>query len=246
MIFNGFMARGLFYTLREKGDAPIWLMLFFVIVCMASAYLLGSLNFAVIVSKERYNDDIRGHGSGNGGTTNMLRTYGNRAAVLTLLGDMAKAVVAVTIGCALLGLTLGGYLSAFFCVLGHVFPVFYRFKGGKGVATSAAAILMLNPAVFAVILFVFVVIVAGTKFVSLGSVMAALLYPVILHTVDKMTTGWYAANDIPMWGFDLMFAFLMTVMVVFMHRENIKRLMNGTESKISFKKKNRKEKNEGQ
>lgn len=244
MIFNGFMAKGLYRTLMEKGSAPEWIFIIFALVCIASAYLLGSLNFAVIVSKERYHDDIREHGSGNGGTTNMLRTFGNRAAVLTLVGDMVKAVIAVTIGCALLGLTFGGYLSAFSCVFGHVFPVFYHFKGGKGVATSAAAMLMLNPAVFAVILFVFVVIVVGTKYVSLASVMAALLYPVILHTVDKMTTGWYVANNIPMWGFDLMFAFLMTVMVVFMHRENIKRLMNGTESKISFKKKNKGGENE--
>ena len=239
------MARGLYQTLIEKGSAPSWLMIVFAVICIASAYLLGSLNFAVIVSKERYNDDIREHGSGNGGTTNMLRTFGNGAAVLTLIGDMLKAVVAVTIGTALLGLTLGGYMSAFFCVLGHMFPIFYRFKGGKGVATSAAAMLMLNPFVFLVILFIFVVIVAGTKYVSLGSVMAALLYPVILHTVDEITTEWFVANN-TIWGFDILFAFLMTVMVVFMHRSNIKRLLNGTESKISFKKKKKEENDDGQ
>lgn len=238
MIFNGFFVNGLYQYLAEKGNAPAWLMIAFVLVCIASSYLLGSLNFAIIVSNKRYKDDVRMHGSGNGGTTNMLRTYGKRAAVLTILGDMLKAVVAVTIGCTLLGLTFGGYLCAFFCVLGHVFPIFYRFKGGKGVATSAAAILMLNPFVFLVIIFVFAVIVVGTKYVSLGSVMAALIYPVVLHTVDEITMSWYVThNTLP--GSDIIFAFLMMVTVVFMHRENIKRLISGTESKISFKKKNK-------
>ncbi|MBE6538121.1 MAG: glycerol-3-phosphate 1-O-acyltransferase PlsY [Ruminococcaceae bacterium] len=235
MIFNGFMARGLYQTLVGEGSSPV-LFILFILACIAVPYLLGSLNFAVIISKVKYHDDIRKHGSGNGGMTNMLRTYGKGAAICTLLGDMLKAVASVTVGCALLGLTLGGYMAGFFCMLGHMFPVYYHFKGGKGVAVTAAMALMLNPVVFGILLLVFVIVVGGTKYVSLGSVMCVLIYPVILHRIDKITTPWFIANG-TMWGFDVLFAFLVAVMVVFMHRSNIKRLMSGTESKISLGKK---------
>ena len=147
-------------------------------------------------------------------------------------------MVSVVIGSALLGLTLGGHIAAFFCMLGHMFPIFYKFKGGKGVATSIGAIFMLSPFVALVMILVFAIVVIGTKFVSLGSIMAALLYPVLLYRVDLIQdeAGWFVANNIG-WGFDIIFSFLMMVMVVFMHRENIKRLLEGKESKVSFKKK---------
>ncbi|MBQ8005947.1 MAG: glycerol-3-phosphate 1-O-acyltransferase PlsY [Clostridia bacterium] len=243
MIYSGFMLHGLYeYLTFGKEHSPV-LYIALTLACIIIPYLIGSFNFAVIISKSRYGEDIRTKGSGNGGTTNMQRTYGNRAAVFTMVGDMLKAVVAVTVGCALMGLVEGGYMAAFFCVLGHMFPLYYRFKGGKGVATSAAAMLMLNPVVFFVILFVFVFIVFSTKYVSLGSVMAALLYPVILHRINTITVEWYKANGI-MWGSDVIFAFLMAMMVVFMHRSNIKRLMNHTESKLSIGKKKENSENE--
>ncbi len=243
MIYSGFMLHGLYdYLTFGKEHSPV-LYIALTLACIIIPYLIGSFNFAVIISKKRYGEDIRTKGSGNGGTTNMQRTYGNRAAVFTMAGDMLKAVVAVTVGCALMGLVEGGYMAAFFCVLGHMFPLYYRFKGGKGVATSAAAMLMLNPVVFFVILFVFVFIVVSTKYVSLGSVMAALLYPVILHRINTITVEWYKANGI-MWGTDVIFAFLMAMMVVFMHRGNIKRLMNHTESKLSIGRKKENSENE--
>lgn len=237
MLLNGFMLRGLYQTLMASGTLPVWTMVFFIIVCIAIAYLLGSLNFAVMLSNKKYHDDIRNHGSGNGGATNMLRTYGKLAAFLTFAGDIVKGMVAVVIGSALLGLTFGGHMAAFFCMLGHMFPVFYKFKGGKGVATSIGAIFMLSPFVALIMILVFAIIVIGTKYVSLGSVMAALLYPLLLHRVNLIQdeAGWFVANNIG-WGFDIIFSFLMMAMVVFMHRENIKRLLAGQESKISFKK----------
>ncbi len=240
MLFKGFMLRGLYQTLRADGLVPAWTMIIFIIGCIAMGYLLGSVNFAVMLSNKKYHDDIRNHGSGNGGTTNMLRTYGRLAALLTFVGDIAKGMVAVVIGSALLGLTFGGHMVAFFCMLGHMFPIFYKFKGGKGVATSIGAIFMLSPFVALIMILVFAIIVIGTKFVSLGSIMAALVYPVLLYRVNLIQdeAGWFVANNIG-WGFDIIFSFLMMAMVVFMHRENIGRLIAGKESKVSFGKKNK-------
>lgn len=241
MIYRGIFIRGLLSLIKEKtdfgdvGDGLI--MIGFALAVIAAAYLIGSLNFAVIISKLKYGQDIRNYGSGNGGTTNMLRTYGKKMGAVTLLCDMLKAVVACTVGCLFLGLTVGGYLAAFFCMLGHMFPVYYKFKGGKGVAVSAAAMLMLNPSVFAVIFVCFVVIVGGTKYVSLGSVMCALLYPVILNTMNEILFPYLYALGVTKLGPDVLFAVLIAIFVVVMHRENIKRLIAGTESKVSFGKK---------
>lgn len=197
------------------------------LLCIVSAYLLGSINFAIIISKFR-GDDIRNHGSKNAGTTNMLRTYGKKAAVVTLLGDFLKGTVAVLIGLVLAG-AMGQYLSALFVVLGHVFPVFYKFQGGKGIATAAGAILGTAPIVLLILVAVFVGIVALTKYVSLASVMVALLYPIILDRFYKIT-------GVPA-GIYMIFVMILSGVVVWKHWPNIKRLLNNTESKISFKKK---------
>lgn len=240
MIYRGFMATGLFETVVRKngldGNVFSLLLVGLTLITIAVSYLLGSLNFAIIISKIKYGDDIRSHGSGNGGMTNMLRTYGKKTAGLTLLGDALKAAVSVTIGCALLGMFYGGYLAGFFCMLGHMFPVYYKFKGGKGVVTVAAMALMLNPLVFAILIVVFIIIVAFTKYVSLGSIISILLYPVILNRFDDILMPYYLSqNLVP--GADTIFAILVAVCVVFMHRSNIKRLMEGKESKISLGKK---------
>lgn len=237
MIYRGFMARGLFKTLvgeYKLDGAPFYLLFIgLMLACIVIPYLLGSMNFGIIISKIKYGDDIRKHGSGNGGTTNMLRTYGKGMAALTLVCDMLKCVVSVTLGCALMGLMFGGYLAGLFCILGHMFPIYYRFKGGKGVACLAAMILMLNPVVFAILFVMFVIIVAFSKYVSLGSVMCALIYPVLLNRMDLILADYLAANDL-FTGTDTLIAVLVAVLVVFMHRENIKRLLAGTESKISL------------
>ena len=209
-----------------------------VLLCMVIPYLLGSFNFGLIISNKKYNDDIRTHGSGNAGTTNMLRTYGKGAAILTMLGDMLKAVVAVALGYLILNLNvvsadgaspasdpLGAAIAGLFVMLGHMFPCFFKFKGGKGVATAAMVILMIHPISFVVCLLTFIIIVVGTKFVSLGSIMGLILYPIVLNAFE------------PSRGSNV-FAIIMAVLVVWAHRENIKRLLAGKESKISlFKKK---------
>lgn len=190
------------------------------------AYLLGSLNFAIIISGKSYKQDIREFGSKNAGMTNMMRTYGKKAAALTLLGDALKAIVSGLIGYALLG-QLGAYVAGCACVVGHIFPIFYKFKGGKGVVTAAISILMCNPFVFLIVFFLFVVIVASTKYISLGSVMCVLIYPFILSGIDTWLSG--GCPYVP-------FALLISVLIIFKHKDNIKRLRAGTESKFSFKK----------
>lgn len=166
-----------------------------ILLCMIIPYLLGSLNFGVIISGKKYNDDVRKHGSGNAGATNMLRTYGKKAAILTMLGDMLKAVVAVGFGYLVLNINIadtttdevirlvdpmGAAIAGLFVMLGHMFPCFFKFKGGKGVATAAMVILMIDPITFLICLLTFIIIVAGTKFVSLGSIMGLILYPIVL------------------------------------------------------------------
>ncbi len=206
---------------------PVYL-LFAVILCIALPYLFGSLNFAIILSRRFYGEDIRTKGSGNAGMTNMLRTYGKGAAVLTLLGDMLKAVFASLVGFLLLGVT-GAYLAGLFCILGHMFPVFYRFKGGKGVVTTAVMILMLNPIIFLILFVIFAIIVIGTRYISLGSIMCALLWPLLVYRIEGP-------------GANVLLTLGIAALVVFMHRANIKRLYEGKESKVSLKKKKKEEK----
>ena len=217
-----------------------------ILLCIVVPYLLGSVNFGLIISNKKYNDDIRTHGSGNAGATNMLRTYGTKAAVLTMLGDMAKAALAVSLGYLIVGINaqvvepngltyrmvdnFGAAIAGLFVMLGHMFPIFFKFKGGKGVATSGMVILMISPITCLCCFLVFIVVVLGTRYVSLASVMGMSLFPVFLNT-------WSHVYDPPRNSTACMISIVMAVLVVYMHRENLKRLLAGTESKISFKKK---------
>lgn len=205
-----------------------------ILLCMAIPYLLGSVNFALVISKVFYHDDIRKYGSGNAGMTNMLRTYGKAAAAGTLLCDMLKAVISVLLGLVIYNLFgIGGYLAGFFCILGHIFPIFFKFKGGKGVATVAAMVLTLDPVCFLILIALFVLIVATTRFVSLGSIVCCMFYPILTYKLAVAgLSGWGA-------GFPVLISFAVAATVIFMHRENIKRLINHTENKISFSKKNK-------
>ena len=204
------------------------LMIIGAVLVVICAYLLGSINFAIIVSGKRFKEDIRSHGSKNAGMTNMLRTYGKRAAGLTLAGDALKAIVACLIGYALIG-QLGAYIAGLFCMLGHVFPVFYGFRGGKGVVTAFATVLMCDPLIFLILIVLFVLIVFFTKYLSLGSIMCMLLYPLLLDRITRLMTGGITSPYV-------IFAVLIGVIVTIKHWENIKRLVTGKENKFSFKK----------
>lgn len=202
-------------------------ILCYVITALA-AYALGSLNWAVIISHVKHHDDIRKYGSGNAGMTNMLRTYGKTDAALTFLGDALKTALAIVIGMLLAGAVHGGnYVGGCFAILGHVFPCYYGFKGGKGVVASAVTILMLDPLVFAIIIAIFIVIVAISRYISLGSVICAMLYPLLVYMHSMPQTRPIATTV----------ALLIGLFVIVLHRSNIERLMTGKENKLSLKKK---------
>ena len=152
---------GLYRLLTEKFGvvgvpALLWLIPP-VLLCAAGGYLLGSISSAVIVSRALYSDDIRRHGSGNAGMTNMFRTWGKKAGILTLVGDVVKTAVAVVLGYLWLGY-MGAYLAGLFCMLGHMFPVFYKFRGGKGVLVAAVTIMLTEPMRIPVAVFLTVMI----------------------------------------------------------------------------------------
>ena len=215
------LVTNLIHTYSLDGGALWALVLGGVLICMIVPYILGSLNFAIIISKLFYRDDIRKYGSGNAGMTNMLRTYGKLPAAATLICDMLKGALSVWFG-MLIFADIGASIAGLFVVLGHMFPCFYKFKGGKGVATTAMVVLVTNPIVFAILFLVFLIIVIGTKYVSLGSVMCMLIYPFVLSRFGNT-------------GFNVICAAIVAALVIFMHRSNIKRLREGKESKISFK-----------
>ena len=197
------------------------------------AYLLGSISFAIIVSRIYAHDDVRKYGSKNAGMTNILRTYGKVPAFFTLLGDFLKGVLAVLIGrwiFSVMGITAfdAGYVAGFFALLGHLYPVYFGFKGGKGVLTSLGIILVVNPLVLLILLIIFLPVLFITRIVSLVSITGAMLYPFITLIVDLCLRR-------PVL-FDFLFAALFSVIVIYKHRENIKRLLNGTERRIGDKK----------
>lgn len=217
----------------------------FALIAMVSGYLLGSINSAIIVSRVFYGDDIRNHGSGNAGLTNTLRTYGKKAALLTLIGDVLKTVLAVVIGSILGGfgyvggISVGGacdlplnYMAGFFAVIGHILPIYYKFKGGKGVLCTAALALVLTPVEFLILIAIFIAVVAVSKYVSLGSVIVACLYPVVVAGHMTIQFGRGSQN-----GIMALITVLIAIIIVYCHRENLKRISNRTERKLSFKKK---------
>ena len=199
------------------------------LACVLTAlggYLLGSILFGVLISKVMYNDDVRNHGSGNAGMTNVLRTYGKLPAVFTTIGDVGKSVAAVNLGRFIFGALLSGtgaawqnpldpvcgaYLAAIFCMIGHSRPIFFGFKGGKGVLVGAGAAL--------------------ARIVSLGSIIIAALYPVgtLINLIAR-------GANLPTIVFSTICCVIMAAMVIWLHRSNIERLRNGTEYRFGQKK----------
>ncbi len=233
------MNQGLLLNLYPNG-IPVYIYFIVLFFVLGAAYLLGSVNSAIIVSRLLYKEDVRTKGSGNAGMTNMLRNYGGRAAVLTLLGDVLKTVLAVGIAGALYGFQYKAvisinsicYLAGLFAVVGHVFPIFYSFKGGKGVLATSTVALMLSPFVFLILFAIFVLIVWMSKYVSLGSVTVAALYPVVLNGYFAFCFG---QGSTP--GLVALSSVLLAILIVWCHRKNLERISQRTENKLSFGKK---------
>ena len=197
------------------------------LIIIITAYLLGNISTSYIVAKRLAGVDIRTQGSGNAGSTNVLRTLGKKAGALTFIGDVLKGLIAVLIARfiaygANLDDTTCAYLAVVAVVLGHNYPVFLGFKGGKGVATSLGSMLGMNPLVALLCLGFFIIIVAITKYVSLGSILGIGLSPIIMM-INHNTKG-------------VLVTLFLAISVAITHRENIKRLLNGTERKLGQKK----------
>lgn len=205
------------------------------IIVAIIAYLIGSINFSVIISKKIAGFDVREKGSGNAGSTNMLRSVGKGAAALTLLCDVLKGVVAILIAIGIGNLIkeadkgLLVQIAGIVVVIGHTFPIFFGFKGGKGVATSLGILLMTNWQIGLICLVFALVLMALTQMVSLGSCAAAVLFPVLTLFIKE---HYIVAEG----GSYFIYSVILAVIVLYNHRSNIKRMLNGTENKLSFKK----------
>ena len=207
------------------------------LVTVVAAYLIGSISFAVIFAKAFMKKDVRELGSGNAGATNVLRNAGVVPGLLTFLCDALKGFAASYMGYAIFDYIhtqtnsewsyaiYAAYLCGAACMLGHILPIFFEFKGGKGVATSVGIFAVCCPIAIVIGLSVFILCVIFTRYVSLGSVLAAtvvVIFSIIFHND--------AANILP----QIILAAIMGAMVIGKPKENIKRLLNGTESKVKF------------
>lgn len=216
------------------------------------AYLLGSISFSIIITSRTLNKDIRTMGSGNAGFTNVLRSVGKGPAVATILLDFAKGLLAVVIGGALFStidissiphteiISYGKYIAGFACMLGHMYPIYYGFKGGKGVVTSFALMAVVDWRVFLMCLATFFIVFAISRIVSVGSLAFAGLYGVYtfimtyfvdylpsLQTAEPHTIGYVVIATV--------FAFGVGIVIIVKHKSNIVRLINGTEGKTKTK-----------
>ena len=223
-----------------------WLAL---LLTMAAAYLLGSVNSAIIVTKIFAKDDIRRYGSGNAGATNVLRSQGKLPALITTGGDLLKSFLSVLAGGWLMGhlqlsaspvtgvqgldgmMLVGQYLAGFFCIIGHLYPLYFGFRGGKGVMTTLGMMLILDWRVALICLGFFILAVLAWRMVSLGSVIAASLLPVFTF-VFRMFVDHKA--DETVW-FCTAMSLLIAAILVIKHIPNIKRIIHGTESRLGKK-----------
>lgn len=193
------------------------------ILVLVVSYLLGCIQTGVIISGAQH-VDIRAHGSKSTGTTNVFRVLGAKASLVTFVGDVLKGVLACLLGLWLLGNT-GASLAGIAVVLGHMYPVFYKFKGGKGVATSLGTSLVLNPLLGLILLAVSAVGIAITHVVSIFSIVSLVAFGLINPFLCK--------GDIA----EIIYSIVLALLVVWAHRTNIKRLLSGTENKLDFSRK---------
>ena len=195
------------------------------IIVLLLSYLLGSISTSIIVSKIMIGDDIRNHGSGNAGATNTLRTVGKRGALLVVLGDCLKTIVAILLAKMLTdNATTAIYIAGIGAVLGHNFPLYFKFRGGKGIVVSAVSIIFADPIIGCLVALLAIFIMLVSRYVSLGSILGAAFF-VLLSLIFRAQNAEF-----------IVFAFILAALAIYMHKANIKRLLSGTENKLSFKK----------
>lgn len=205
------------------------------IVVTIIAYLIGSISSSVIISKKMAGFDVRKKGSGNAGTTNVLRSVGKKAAIITLICDVLKGVVAILVA-YFVGLIFKDkidkalllQLAGLTVIIGHTFPIFFGFKGGKGIATALGVLLVTNWNIGLICLVFALVLMALTRIVSLGSIAAAVLFPILVMFMPHTA---YLVD-----GNYILFSILIAILVIFNHRANVKRLLEGEENKLDFSK----------
>lgn len=209
------------------------------IIMAVIAYLIGSVNFSVIISKKMAGFDVREKGSGNAGTTNMLRSVGKKAAAITLICDILKGVVSIGIAIIIGNIIKDSnkelllQIAGIAVVLGHTFPIFFGFKGGKGVATSLGVLLLSNWQIGLICLVFTLVLMILTRMVSLGSCAAAVLFPVLTLFINDNYTVLTEGKTGSVY---FIYSLILAIIVLFNHRSNIKRILNGTENKLGTKK----------
>lgn len=216
-------------------------MIWQLIVIAMAGYLIGSVNLSIILSKLMGKGDIRQYGSGNAGTTNTLRVLGTVPAILVLLFDALKGILAIIVGRWLitlgfssipaenleLALELAILISALFAILGHNFPIYYGFKGGKGIATSLGVILMIEWPIGLICLLFGLTLIIASRMVSVGSIIGAILYPVLVLVIGEA---------FPYGMPYFIFACIIAILAVWRHQSNINKLLNGTENKLWYTK----------
>ncbi len=246
----------------------VTVILCFVLFALIS-YLLGSINFAIITTKRFTGKDVRDSGSGNAGMTNVMRTAGFLPGVITFVGDFLKAVVACALGkyaltplitalvpavattetgfFSVTPLTpiLGSSIAGMFCILGHIFPVFYGFRGGKGIVTAAGTMVILDPRIFALEVAVFAIVFLCSRIISLGSISAAVAYPFVSYLclevfspIGKLNTAACNMANPPLSAGMIasLGALVVAVGVILKHKGNIIRLIHREEAKLTLKK----------
>ena len=209
-----------------------------ILIVALIAYLIGSISFSVIFTKKFAGFDVREKGSKNAGSTNVLRTAGKKLALLTLICDILKGVCSILIALLVAKITKASVdkeemlvlTAGVLVVIGHTFPIFFKFKGGKGVATSLGVLLMVNWKIGLICLVFALAIMAISRIVSLGSICAAILFPILCIFIGDS----YLVNGSHL-GY-IIFGIILCLVVVFNHRENLKRLLSGKENKINFSK----------
>ncbi len=210
--------------------SPVLAAALIVLGAATLCYIPGGVNGAIVASYVFYGDDVRKYGSGNAGLTNFYRTYGAKYAWCVILVDMGKAAVSVALGTWIFGpegAVFGKYFAGFFCIVGHMFPFLYRFKGGKGILCSGMTLILLDWRIALVGWGTFLLLWAATKYVSLGSVCAAVSLPIMTWAVYRGEADFPAIFALSL---------LMAALVLWAHRGNIQRLLTGTESKFEWHK----------